>query len=102
MIHIQERGTEAWWSETGAEEWADAIVAAMKLGGVDNLFFVSGSEIAFYQESIAKANHRGWPAPRLLTVIHEGVALNAALGNAMVSGRPAATAVHVDVGTFNY
>ena len=32
MIHTHERGTEAWWSETGAEEWADAIVAAMKLG----------------------------------------------------------------------
>ena len=90
------------WGEYAAEEWADAIVASMKLGGVDNLFFVSGSEIAFYQESIAKAHHRGWPAPRLLTVTHEGVALNAALGSAMVSGQPAATAVHVDVGTFNY
>jgi acetolactate synthase I/II/III large subunit len=55
MIHTQERGTEAWWTETAAEEWADAIVAAMKLGGVDNLFFVSGSELSFYQEAIAKA-----------------------------------------------
>jgi acetolactate synthase-1/2/3 large subunit len=35
-------------------------------------------------------------------VTHEGVAINAALGSAMVSGRPTATAVHVDVGTFNY
>ena len=48
MIQTQEHGTEAWWAETGAEEWADAIVAAMKLGGVDNLFFVSGSELTFY------------------------------------------------------
>lgn len=54
MMQTQERGTEAWWTETGAEEWADAIVAAMKLGGVDNLFFVSGSELTFYQEAIAK------------------------------------------------
>ncbi len=39
MIHTQERGTEAWWTETGAEEWADAIVAAMKLGGVEQSLF---------------------------------------------------------------
>jgi acetolactate synthase I/II/III large subunit len=102
MIHIQEHGTETWWTETGAEEWADAIVAAMKLGGVDNLFFVSGSELSFYQEAIAKAHAKGWPAPRLVTMTHEHVALNAALGNAMVRNQPAATAVHVDVGTLHY
>jgi acetolactate synthase I/II/III large subunit len=101
---IEERvsiGSER-WSEHPGEDWSDAIVQAMKLGGVDNLFFVSGSEIAFYQEAIAKARQRGWPAPRLLTVTHEGVALHAAAGNVMVSGQPAATACHVDVGTINY
>ena len=102
MIHTQERGTEAWWTETDAEEWSDAIVAAMKLGGVDNLFFVSGSELSFYQEAIAKAYAKGRPAPHLVTMTHEHVALNAALGNAMVRNQPAATAVHVDVGTLHY
>jgi acetolactate synthase I/II/III large subunit len=102
MIHTQERGTEAWWTETDAEEWADAIVSAMKLGGVDNLFFVSGSELSFYQEAIAKAQAKGRQAPRLVTMTHEHVALNAALGNAMVRNQPAATAVHVDVGTLHY
>ena len=33
---------------------------------------------------------------------HESVALNAALGNAMVRNAPSATAVHVDVGTLHY
>ncbi len=93
---------EASWGEYGADEWSDAMVASMKLGGVENLFFVSGSEIAFWQESVAKASEREWPAPRLITVTHEGVALNAAAGDAMVSGHPSATAVHVDVGTLNY
>src|SRR5215471_8355569 len=102
MAHPEGRGTEAWWTETGAEEWSDAIVAAMKLGGVDNLFFVSGSELTFFQEAIAKAHARGRPAPRLVTMTHEHVALNAALGNAMVRNQPAATAVHVDVGTLHY
>ena len=90
------------WKEYAADEWSDALVAAMKLGGVDHLFFVSGSEIAFYQESVAKAQERGSPTPTLITVPHEGVALNAALGETMISGQPGATAVHVDVGTLNY
>jgi len=102
MIPPQEHITEAWWSETGAEEWSDAIVAAMKLGGVDHLFFVSGSELTFYQEAIAKAHAKGRPAPHLVTMTHEHVALNAALGSAMVRNQPAATAVHVDVGTLHY
>jgi acetolactate synthase I/II/III large subunit len=102
MIQALERGTEVWWTETSAEEWADAIVTAMKLGGVDNLFFVSGSELTFYQEAIAKAHAKGRPAPRLVTMTHEHVALNAALGNAMLRNQPAATAVHVDVGTWHY
>ncbi len=93
---------EASWGEYGADEWSDALVASTKLGGVDNLFFVSGSEIAFFQEAIAKARSNEWPAPRLITVTHEGVALNAAAGDAMVSGRPSATAVHVDLGTMSY
>ena len=90
------------WKEYPADQWSDAAVTAMKLGGVDNLYFVSGSELSFWQESMAKARQRELPTPRLVTVTHEGVALNAALGNSMVTGQPAATAAHVDVGTFNY
>src|ERR1041384_4290374 len=90
------------WKEYAAEDWSDALVAAMKLGGVEHLYFVSGAEIGFYQESVAKAGSARWPTPRLVTVPHEAVALNAALGETMVSGQPSATAVHVDVGTLNY
>ena len=93
---------ERWWTEVPADEWSDAIVAAMKLGGVDNLFFVSGSELTFYQEAIAKAAAKRTPAPRLIGMTHENVALNAALGNAMARNKPAATAVHVDAGTLHY
>jgi acetolactate synthase-1/2/3 large subunit len=90
------------WGEYPAEEWADAVMTSMKLGGIDHFYFVSGSELAFYQEAAARANARGWPTPKLYTVTHEGAALNAALGTAMVSGGPAATAAHVDVGTLNF
>ena len=47
VVEAVRSGAEAWWTETPANEWSDAIVAAMKLGGVDNLFFVSGSELTF-------------------------------------------------------
>lgn len=90
------------WLEPPAGDAGDAIVAAMAAGGVDHLFFTSGTEIGFYQEAIARARALGHTAPRLVTVTHEYVCLNAALGYSALSGRPAATAAHVDVGTQHY
>lgn len=90
------------WVEIPADEYGDAIVASAVAGGVDHLFFTSGSEIGFLQEAIAKANAHGRKAPRLITVTHEHASLNAALGYAAMSGRPAMTAAHVDIGTQHY
>jgi acetolactate synthase-1/2/3 large subunit len=90
------------WTTVPADEIGDAIVAAMGLGGVDYMFFNSGSEIMFMQEAIAKANALGRPAPKLIMMTHEYPTLNAALGYAAATGRMAATAVHVDVGTQHY
>ncbi len=95
-------GVDNYWNEYAADEWSDALVASMKLGGIDQLFFVSGSESAFLQEATAKAAVKGTPAPKLITMIHESVALNAALGASMVTGKPTATSSHVDVGTLHY
>ncbi len=95
-------GAGNFWNEYPADEWTDAVVAAMKLGGVDHLFFVSGTELAYFQEAITKAQVLGRPAPKLVTMIHESAALHAAIGAAMVSGKPAASAAHVDVGTLHY
>ena len=85
--------------EIEVRDVGEAIVAALGHGGVDHLFFSSGTELAFYQEAIAKMRALGRPAPRLITMTHEFVGLNAALGYAAVSGKPAATSAHVDVGT---
>ena len=91
------------WIETPAEDNADTIVAAFAAGGVDHLFFTSGSEIGFYQEAVSKAKAKGHNNPiRLITVPLEHVNLNAALGYAAVSGKPAVTAAHVDCGTQHY
>ncbi len=90
------------YNEHGADEWTDAVVASMKLGGVDNMFFVSGTELAYYQEAVVKAEVKGWPAPKLITMLHESVALHAAIGSAAVSGKPSVAAAHVDVGTLHF
>lgn len=93
----------AGWVEAHADDVGDALVAGFAAGGIDHLFFTSGSEIGFYQEATAKARARGDNNPiRLITVPHEHASLNAALGFAAVSGRPAATAAHVDCGTMHY
>ena len=91
-------GADSHWIECPGDEWSDALVASMKLGGIDHLFFVSGFELAFLPEAVVKAQALGRPAPRLMTMMHESVALNAAVGYSMLTGRPAATAVHIDVG----
>ncbi len=63
------------------DNYADAIVAAMAAGGIDHLFFTSGSDIGFYQEATAKARALGHNNPvRLVTVPLEHISLNAALG----------------------
>jgi acetolactate synthase-1/2/3 large subunit len=91
------------WVEIPDGEVGDAVIAALERGGVEYLFFTSGSEIGFFQEAIAKANAQGRnKVPRLITVTHEHASLNAALGYAAVSGKVAATAAHVDVGTQHY
>ena len=95
-------GADSHWIECPGDEWSDALVASMKLGGIDHLFFVSGFELAFLPEAVVKAQALGRPAPRLMTMMHESVALNAAVGYSMLTGRPAATAVHIDVGTLHF
>lgn len=83
-------------------ERSDELTAAMAACGIDALFFTSGSDILFFQEAIARASAEGRSAPRLISVAHESVSLSAALGYAAVSGKPTATAAHVDVGTLAY
>jgi acetolactate synthase-1/2/3 large subunit len=90
------------WIEVPAADNGEAIVAAMTEAGVEYVFFTSGSEIGFYQEAIAKAEAQGRKAPKLISVTHEHANLNAALGCAAVSGKPVATAAHVDCGTLHY
>jgi acetolactate synthase I/II/III large subunit len=84
-----------------AHQAAEALVASMKLNGIDRLWFVSGSELAFFQECGVKHRVLGKPAPQVMTMTHENAALAAACGETVVTGRPSAAAFHVECGLIN-
>src|SRR3981081_1587496 len=84
--------------EVEVRDVGEAIVAALIHGGIDHLFFCSGTELGFYQEAIAKAQALGRGAPRMITMKHEYACLKAPLGYASSSRKPALTSAHVDVG----
>src|SRR5215813_14110578 len=84
-----------------AEQAAEAMLASMKLNGIDRIWFTSGTELAFLQEVPVKHQALGRPTPKILTMTHENAALSAACGETMLSGKPAATAAHVECGMIN-
>src|SRR3954453_12164364 len=90
------------WIDVPADDNGDAMIAAMAEAGVEYIFFTRGADSGFYQGPAARAHAQGRRAPKLITVPHEHGSLNAALGYAAVSGKPAVTAAHVDCGTQHY
>jgi acetolactate synthase I/II/III large subunit len=92
-------------SEQGSEtvdlrgtEPAQAILAVAKLAGVEHLWFVSGNDLVSFQEAAARAKEHGLPAPKIMQMVHEHVAISIAMGEAMIRRAPGAVAAHVDVG----
>lgn len=95
-------GRDAQFVEVAADELGEVLMQAWAINGVDYVFFSSGSDIMWYQESAVKLRSLGRPTPQLVTMLHEYANLSAACGYAMVARRPAVTAVHVELGTLNY
>jgi acetolactate synthase I/II/III large subunit len=84
-----------------AHQAAEALMASMQLNGIERLWFVSGTELAFFQESAIKHRALGKPTPQLMTMTHENAALAAACGETVMTRRPSATAFHVECGLIN-
>ncbi|MBI2755880.1 MAG: thiamine pyrophosphate-requiring protein [Chloroflexi bacterium] len=84
-----------------ADDAGEVLLASMKLNGIDRIWFTSGSEMGFVQEGSVKARELGRPAPRVMTITHEAVALAAACGETVVTGKPSAAAFHVECGMLN-
>jgi acetolactate synthase-1/2/3 large subunit len=84
-----------------APEAAANLIALLADEGVSHFFINPGTDSAPLQEALAAARAAGTPSPRAVLCIHESVALAAAIGHHMVTGRPQALMVHVDAGTLN-
>jgi acetolactate synthase-1/2/3 large subunit len=80
---------------------SDAFVEQLNAGAIDCIFINPGSDLAPIQETMAKFGAQGRQTPRLILCLHESVALAAAHGYFMVTGRPQVVLVHADVGTLN-
>jgi acetolactate synthase-1/2/3 large subunit len=85
----------------------DAVSAAElflhQLGacGVDYFFANGGTDFPPIVEAFARAARGNQPVPRPMVIPHENAAVAMAHGCYLVSGRPQAVMVHVNVGTAN-
>ena len=78
---------------------AEAFIDIANAHGIDKIFFNPGGEIIGLQSLIAQARVAGKKAPQLLLCLDESVAVSAAHGNYMVSGKPQVILVHSELGT---
>ncbi len=80
-------------------EGAEAFLEVLKANGVECIFFNPGSDTTPLQAAILKYRASGKRAPRLILCLDESVAMAAAQGHYMVSGRPQVVMVHDELGT---
>ncbi|HYF07638.1 MAG TPA: thiamine pyrophosphate-requiring protein [Acetobacteraceae bacterium] len=80
---------------------ADLLIEGLLENGQDLLFANLGTDHVTIVEELARREAQGLPAPRVLSVPHENVAVHMAGGYAALTGRGQAVLVHVDAGTAN-
>ena len=78
---------------------AEAFVELLNANSVDCIFLNPGSDTVPVQEALAKFRTLDKRTPEVILCLHEQVAMAAAHGYFMVSGKPQVIMVHVDVGT---
>ncbi|HEX7837134.1 MAG TPA: thiamine pyrophosphate-requiring protein, partial [Kofleriaceae bacterium] len=78
---------------------SDTLLDALAAAGISYLFANFGSDHPAILEALAAAAQAGRPVPRLITCPAEMVALSAAHGAALATGRAQAVLVHVECGT---
>lgn len=80
-------------------EGAEVFVEMLNRQGVEYIFMNPGTDTVPVQEALAKFHVSGKRTPRAVLCLHEFVAMSAAHGFFMVSGKPQVVLVHVGVGT---
>jgi len=78
---------------------AEAFLEVCNANGVENIFFNPGGDLAPIQVAVLKYKATGKQTPNLIVCLHESVALTAAHGHYMVSGKPQIVLVHSELGT---
>jgi acetolactate synthase-1/2/3 large subunit len=84
-----------------AEEYTTikALIDVMNKNGVDFVFFNPGIDNVPVLETIAAYRAEGKKSPRSILCLDEFVAMTAAHGNYMASGKPQVVSVHSELGT---
>jgi len=80
---------------------SDAYMALLADRGIDYWFANAGTDFAPVVEALAKAQVLETKVPTAVTCPHENTAMHMAIGYFLVTGRPQAVMVHVNVGTAN-
>jgi len=80
---------------------AEAYLALLKSRGIDWLFANAGTDFAPIIEALARGRKAGIAMPEAVPIAHETVAIAMAHGYWLLTGRPQAVMVHVNVGTAN-
>jgi len=80
---------------------AEAFIELLNANNVDCIFLNPGTDTVPVQEAIAKFRVKGKRTPKVILCLHESMAMEAAHGYFMVTGRPQVVLVHVDVGLQN-
>src|SRR5690625_85513 len=80
---------------------AEILLRTLAERGVDVIFLNPGTDTAPIAEGAETLTRRGLNAPRLVLCPHETIALAAAHGYFINTGKLAGVFVHVDVGTQN-
>ena len=78
---------------------SDVYLESLNSNGVNYVFINSGTDTFPIQESIAKYQSQGRRVPEVILCLDEEVAMSAAHGYYMVTGKPQVLLVHVDAGT---
>src|SRR5262245_58012201 len=87
--------------EPAFESTAEAYLALLKRRGIDWLFANAGTDFAPIIEALVRARKAGIVMPEAVAIAHETIAVAMAHGFYLVTGRPQAVMVHVNVGTAN-
>jgi acetolactate synthase-1/2/3 large subunit len=80
---------------------AEAFLRALADHGIDYLFCNPGTDIPPVVEAFSRAKKTNAKVPKPMLVPHENLAVSMAHGAYLMTGRPQAVMVHVNVGTAN-